>query len=110
MRAAFRSLMNQRCVHAAYLGRDTHGVPTFGPGVVRRCRAEVTHRPITKPDGAIVVPTARLFVDGAGPAIGAEDRLEFTLPDGRVVIGGPLVAPSAVPELDGTISHYEVLA
>jgi hypothetical protein len=31
-----------------------------------------------------------------------------TLPDGRTIVGGPLITPQPVPDIDGTISHFEV--
>jgi hypothetical protein len=103
MHPALRALLTDTVLHAAATAQDGYGTPTYGPAVARPAKVEAEVRQVLTPQGELGVSQTRVFLNGDQP-VGARDKL--TLPDGT---SPAIQALAPIRDVDGTLSHYELL-
>ena len=90
-----KDYLNQTASHEAYSSINDYAEPSYSAAVSIACRKEGVNKLIRDAEGKEVVTSSRVFTE---TLINVKDRI-----DGRMILR---VDP--MPNLDGSISHYEV--
>jgi hypothetical protein len=103
MHPTLKAMLTQTVTLEAYQGQDSYGVPTYAAAVSLAARVQYRPRRIVTAQGEERTSRARVFLDGAGPAIDLRDRL--SLPDGT---RPALLTAAPVYDEVGVLDHWEI--
>jgi len=84
-----------------YLGRDSHGDPSYGPETNAKCRVEYRRANVINANGELVTSEIKLY---SAQAIDAGSLVTL---NGR---DWPVISCGESAGLDGVIDHYEMRA
>lgn len=101
MDPALQAMLVTPIQHAAYVGMDSYGKPSYGAPQTQFGKLEFRHRRIVDMTGQERLSRARVFLDGT---VSLDLKDQVILPDGTAP---PLVALYEVFDVDGSRSHWE---